>query len=94
MRVGARSNGTASATTGWIVPSSISSISGSIQGRSVPACSHSRSMLSPITAFDAPICLIRLKRGIDSAARAAVTTLRFSPLMTAEAPNAISARPG
>ena len=29
-------------------------------------------MLSPITAFEALICLIRLKRGMRSAARAAV----------------------
>ena len=29
-------------------------------------------MFSPITDFDADICLIRLKRGIESAARAAV----------------------
>src|SRR4051794_27733400 len=90
----ARSKGNASATTGSIVPSAISSASGSIHGRSVPACSHSRSMLRPITALEAPICLIRLKRGILTAAFAAVTRLRFSPLITAEAPNAIRRPPG
>ena len=45
-------------------------------------------MFRPITALLADICLIRLKRGIESAARAAVTRLRFSPDTTDEAPNA------
>jgi MFS family permease len=89
----ARSNGNAPATTGSIVPSSSSSASGSIHGRNVPECSHSRSMLRPITDFEALICLMRLKRGIRTAALAAVTRFFLSPLITAEAPNAISRDP-
>jgi len=91
---GARSKGTASATTGWIVPSSISGASGSIQAPRVPAWSQSVSMFRPITDFDALICLIRLKRGIRAALRSAVTRLRFSPEVTDEAPNATSRPPG
>ena len=50
-------------------------------------------MFSPITDLDADICLIRLKRGMRIAARAAVTMLRFSPDITDDAPKATSRPP-
>ena len=68
--------------------------SGSIQGLSVPRSCHRRSMLSPITALESDICLIRSKpRTIRSACGARLDTLRFWPCGTLEAPNAISRPP-
>ena len=51
-------------------------------------------MFRPITAFDADICLIRLKRGMRKAVRSAAIGLRRSPETTPDAPNAIRRPPG
>jgi hypothetical protein len=83
-----------SATTGWMVPSSINARSGVTHGSSVLRSSQSDSMFSPITAFELDICLIRLNRGIRTAAFAAVIRLRDSPDMTDDAPKAMSRPPG
>ena len=64
-----------------------------MNGSSEPSSSQMVSMFRPITAFDADICLIRLKRGMVSAVRPAATRLRFSPATTPAAPKAISRPP-
>ena len=83
-----------SETTGWIVPSSISSSSGVTHGSSVPRSFQSVSMFRPMIDLEASICSIRLKpRSIGSACGAAFSRLRLCPGITDDAPNATSRPP-
>src|SRR5664280_1994271 len=95
---GARSNGKASATTGFSSPFWSAGINGSITRSRLPSASHQESMLRPKTplfSFNTPS---PFHQGVDengllARVRSAVATLRLSPVCTSEAPYMIS-RPG
>src|ERR1700681_778512 len=82
------------ATTGSIVPSSISRRSAPVTCARLRSSWERVSMFRPITALDADICLIMLKRGMRSTVRSAETGLRRWPVTSAEAPKATSRPPG